>query len=131
MKDNYGEYTKMITLPVGTKFFVVNGHWEGEIILKDGIKHIRVEGDKEYPIKDTDENVIEIQSKKTDDEVKDDIYTKLITLPSGTRFHVVNGNWEGIILDRDGVKYLKACLSGLECYLSDEYELIIKIHEPV
>lgn len=28
-------------LPVGTKFWVQNGHWDGEIIEVDGIKHVR------------------------------------------------------------------------------------------
>lgn len=42
MRDNYGEYTKMLDVPIGTKFHVVNGDWDGEIIEEDGRKKILV-----------------------------------------------------------------------------------------
>lgn len=31
---------KMIKLPVGTKFWVNNGHWDGQIIEKENKKYI-------------------------------------------------------------------------------------------
>jgi hypothetical protein len=43
---NYGGVTTVIsTLDVGTKFHVCNGVWDGEIILKDGKKHVLIKGD--------------------------------------------------------------------------------------
>lgn len=33
--------------------------------------------------------------------------TDLMSLPHGTTFHVVNGNWEGEIIDRKDGKYIK------------------------
>jgi hypothetical protein len=42
----YGGTTTIIkTLDVGTKFYVNNGAWNGEIVLKDGVKCILIEGD--------------------------------------------------------------------------------------
>jgi hypothetical protein len=41
-----GVPTVMIELEVGTKFFVHNGVWNGEIILRDGKKCVLIEGDK-------------------------------------------------------------------------------------
>lgn len=41
-----GTPTLMRTLDVGTKFHVCNGMWDGEIILKDGHRHILIDGDK-------------------------------------------------------------------------------------
>lgn len=40
-----GRTTLMKTLSVGTKFFVHNGHWEGEIVMKDGLKCVMFKGD--------------------------------------------------------------------------------------
>lgn len=40
-----GVKTAMHTLPVGTKFYVVNGAWSGEIVLKNNQKHVLIEGD--------------------------------------------------------------------------------------
>lgn len=40
-----GVKTAMHTLPVGTKFRVMNGAWNGEIVLKNNQKHILIEGD--------------------------------------------------------------------------------------
>lgn len=31
----------MINLPVGTKFWVINGHWDGEIVEKENKKYIK------------------------------------------------------------------------------------------
>lgn len=33
--------------------------------------------------------------------------TDLMSLPHGTKFHVVNGNWDGEIIDREDGKYIK------------------------
>lgn len=40
-----GTTTVMNELPVGTKFYVNNGAWNGEIILKNEIKSILIKGD--------------------------------------------------------------------------------------
>ncbi|MGX1195761.1 hypothetical protein [Metabacillus sp. SLBN-84] len=40
-----GTTTQISSLEVGTKFYVCNGAWDGEIILVDGIKRVLVEGD--------------------------------------------------------------------------------------
>lgn len=42
MHNNYGEFTKLITLPVGTTFWVRNGCWEGKIVEVDGVKYIHI-----------------------------------------------------------------------------------------
>jgi len=39
------QYVNPAILPVGTKFFVVNGCWWGEIVIKNGKKHVRVTSD--------------------------------------------------------------------------------------
>lgn len=59
ISDEYGEMTQLITLPVGTKFYVRNGDWEGEIFLKNGVKYL-VNLKVEKPIKDTDYLAIDI-----------------------------------------------------------------------
>ena len=39
-------------------------------------------------------------------------YVDLNTLTVGTKFHVVNGNWDGIVVEKDGVKYVEAYTTG-------------------
>lgn len=45
---NRGKYggipTRIDTLKVGTKFYVYNGAWHGEIVQKDGVNHISIDG---------------------------------------------------------------------------------------
>jgi hypothetical protein len=53
---DYGKYTKMITLPVGTKFWVRNGFWEGEIVEVDNVKCIHAIGVHIVPIKELGED---------------------------------------------------------------------------
>lgn len=44
-------------LPVGTRFFVHNGHWTGYITEKDGVKGLVVEGDETFhPLRTTGED---------------------------------------------------------------------------
>ncbi|MCZ4246969.1 hypothetical protein BXO87_02390 [Bacillus sp. GZB] len=45
-----GTLTKISTLEVGTKFYVVNGAWDGEIVEKDGIKQLRIAGSRTTPL---------------------------------------------------------------------------------
>lgn len=40
--SKYGRMTKMSLLPIGTSFFVQNGNWEGEIVLSDGLKCVKI-----------------------------------------------------------------------------------------
>lgn len=42
MQDYHGTWTYMNTLPVGTKFFVCNGYWHGEIVEENGERQIHV-----------------------------------------------------------------------------------------
>jgi hypothetical protein len=60
MKDKYGEYTKMLDVPIGTKFHVVNGNWDGGIVEIDGVKCVDVYGHGCRPICEDDSLVIEI-----------------------------------------------------------------------
>ena len=53
-----GEVTTVMDLEVGTKFYVHNGVWDGEIVMKDGKKCVLFEGD-------TMENAKEISKDKT------------------------------------------------------------------
>jgi hypothetical protein len=39
-------------LPIGTKFTVVNGMWNGEIVEKNNKKHMCIEGDKLVELQD-------------------------------------------------------------------------------
>lgn len=60
----YGGITTLLKeLEVGTKFYVHNGAWSGEIISLGGIKYVMIEGDKL-------ENAIEISDDKTLDITK-------------------------------------------------------------
>lgn len=36
-----GEWVKINTLPVGTTFFVCNGHWNGQIVMHKGHKALK------------------------------------------------------------------------------------------
>lgn len=56
---HYGGTTTVIkSLPVGTKFYVHNGAWNGEIISRDGVKCVLIEGEKV-------ENAREIKDERT------------------------------------------------------------------
>lgn len=59
-----GTTTVMNTLPVGTSFYVCNGAWDGMITEKDGVKHIKIGNDREFPISDDYKLDIEIKKKK-------------------------------------------------------------------
>ncbi len=65
--DNYGDYTQLIALPVGARFYVTNGAWDGEIVDNNGVKSVEVEGDRIYALTESDYLVISIQ-KDTDIE---------------------------------------------------------------
>ncbi|MFH7816970.1 hypothetical protein ACG2K5_18155 [Bacillus subtilis] len=45
-----GTLTKISTLEVGTKFHVVNGAWDGEVVEKDGIKQLIVGRGRTIPL---------------------------------------------------------------------------------
>lgn len=59
--SKYGRMTKMSLLPISTSFFVQNGNWEGEIVLSDGLKCVKVfkTGDI-IPIQDDSYNAVTI-----------------------------------------------------------------------
>lgn len=48
-----GTTTVMNTLEVGTKFFVNNGNWDGEIIEVDGEKHLATGSGNQFKLDDT------------------------------------------------------------------------------
>lgn len=48
----------MIELPIGTKFFVVNGLWEGEVIDKSGAKYIKTIKDEFEITKDAENTIV-------------------------------------------------------------------------
>jgi hypothetical protein len=48
----YGTTTDIYMLPIGTKFTVVNGMWNGEIVEKNNKKHMCIEGDKLVELQD-------------------------------------------------------------------------------
>lgn len=53
MPGQYGGTTTiMSTLEVGTKFYVCNGGWEGEIVSIGGVKHIRIDDDRNVKLDD-------------------------------------------------------------------------------
>ena len=52
MADNYTDISK---LPVGTEFWVINGEWHGEIVMKGGVKSVYMEAiDTTKPITGSD-----------------------------------------------------------------------------
>ncbi len=64
-----GTPTLMNTLPVGTKFYVCNGAWNGTITEKNGIKHVKVDAfeDREIPLTGDNEDYmldINIEEKR-------------------------------------------------------------------
>lgn len=67
MSDEIYNSDKLRELPVGTTFHVVNGYWDGEIILDDNFdKAVKIIDGHGYParqvIKDTKEKPIKIKS---------------------------------------------------------------------
>lgn len=59
--NKYGKFTKISDLEVGTKFYVRNGHWYGEIKLIDGVRYIYIgEIDTIVGIRDDYELAIDI-----------------------------------------------------------------------
>jgi hypothetical protein len=68
MRDKYGEYTKMSDVPVGTKFHVVNGDWDGAIVEIDGVKCVDVYGHGYRPIREDDSLVIEIITEVNEED---------------------------------------------------------------
>jgi hypothetical protein len=67
-KPQYGGTTiRLMTLPVGTKFFVRNGAWDGEIVMHKGIKSLCVvDIGRIHPIKEDD--VLDIDIKEDEKE---------------------------------------------------------------
>ncbi len=64
MHNNYGRFTKLTTLPTGTKFWVRNGCWNGEIVESDGIKYIHIiETNSTRKLEEYDELAIDILLK--------------------------------------------------------------------
>jgi len=63
--DNYISKTAPLVninlLPIGTKFHVINGAWEGQIIEKDNEKYIKIHDDDMPPSEITDNDVLVIQ----------------------------------------------------------------------
>lgn len=57
-----GVLTDMTTLPIGTKFFVCNGCWDGEIVELDGLKAIKPAGHLPVPmsIDNPDNNILSV-----------------------------------------------------------------------
>lgn len=56
-------------------------------------------------------------------------FSKVSSLPIGTTFHVVNGNWEGEIFEKNGQRYLKVINTDSEYLLTPDYDpdLVIQI----
>jgi hypothetical protein len=65
--NRYGGITTFVNnLDVGTKFYVCNGAWYGEIVLKDGKKFVLVEGDSlENAMEVTNDNILDIKIIKS------------------------------------------------------------------
>lgn len=67
MSDGTYNSDKLRELPVGTTFHVVNGYWDGEIVLDDNFdRAVKIIGGHGYParqvIKDTKEKPIKIKN---------------------------------------------------------------------
>ena len=62
MNNDYGEFTKLATLPVGTRFWVRNGCWNGKIVEVNGSKSLYiVETGRTRTINKDDELAIDIK----------------------------------------------------------------------
>lgn len=55
-----GICTIMNDLPVGTKFHIDNGYWDGEIVEIDGVKHLSIDGERTINLEQNPEYVLEI-----------------------------------------------------------------------
>lgn len=105
-------------LPVGTTFYVVNGAWKGEVIRKDGVKHLVVSGDIDNSRILTGERgkrcrlTIRIEYLPGMVEplpfAEGETYTDLdvMELPVGTTMYAENRGWNGEIVVSEG----RACL---------------------
>lgn len=60
----YGTTTDIYLLPVGTKFHVINGAWDGEVIEENGKKMIWIERDKKVELKEDIDYRIGIEIEK-------------------------------------------------------------------
>lgn len=49
-----GVLTDLDKLPIGTKFYVHNGGWEGEIIEIKGVRCVKPKGARPQPLRDND-----------------------------------------------------------------------------
>lgn len=62
--EDYGEFKKMRDVLVGTRFYVRNGRWTGEVVSRDGMKCIHVhETGGVFPIPDDYELAIDIEER--------------------------------------------------------------------
>lgn len=61
---NYGRMkTYMSTLAAGTKFYVYNGHWDGEIVEINGTKYISIGGENSINLSEYPNYTLEIKIK--------------------------------------------------------------------
>lgn len=59
-----GVYTELITLPVGTEFYAVDGGWTGKISEREGVKYLEIPKSKiEVAIGEDYGLVIELKNK--------------------------------------------------------------------
>ena len=68
-RKDYGKKTRMITLPMYTDFYVINGDWQGKIIPLDGEKGIRTSNGNEFIIPLDYELAIRFYEDTEDDDI--------------------------------------------------------------
>lgn len=106
------KYRRIFRIPDGTKFYVKNGHWRGQLVLIDGVKHIKVfETDRTYKLTpDTILNIITEESEKKRDAAYKIRYNKTTFLYNADPNceHDIQPQWGG------GVKCEKC--TGWFCY---------------
>jgi len=65
--QSYGTPTDLLSLDVGTAFYVVNGAWYGEIVEKDGCKAVYVQVTKKtHPITEGNRYSLVLQVEQAD-----------------------------------------------------------------
>jgi hypothetical protein len=98
-----GRFTYYKDIPVGSEFYVHNGHWNGIIVEKDGVKmvHVYATG-RTFPIPDDYYGWLSVTPPK--DNV---VFVYFKDLDVGTEFEITHTNKRGEIIEEGGVKKIE------------------------
>jgi len=117
-----GKLTYYKDIPVGSEFYVHNGHWEGIIIEEDGVKKVHVyETGRTFPIPDDYYGWLSVTPPEGEVE-----HSYFKDLSVGTEFKETHSGREGKIIEEDGVKKI-SYRNGTRYLISDDVSAILEI----